>query len=118
MHSQGYIETQTKEIVNSISALLSAIREGAQGVQLREHLTQIVTIVSSIVAITNDNIPSAARKEGDRILQALTENCDKLGEMQNYTNFDKTTKTTMASASYGVAKGLKALELLLNDAEE
>ncbi|KDN47169.1 hypothetical protein K437DRAFT_267943 [Tilletiaria anomala UBC 951] len=115
---RGYIETQTKEIFNSISALLSAIREGAQGVQLRENLTQIVTIVSSIVAISNDNLPASTHKEGMRILANLTENCDKLGEMQSLTVFDKTTKTHMASASYGVAKGLKALEGLLNDAED
>lgn len=86
--------------------------------QLRENLTQIVTIVSSIVAISKDNLPESARKEGGRILADLTENCDKLGEMQGLSTFDKTTKTNMASASYGVAKGLKALEGLLNDAED
>jgi protein SPA2 len=85
-------------------------------VQLKEHLTQIVTIVSSIVAISKDNLPSATKKEGEAILADLTENCDKLGEMQGLMTFDKPTKTNMASASYGVAKGLKALESLLNDA--
>ena len=38
--------------------------------------------------------------------------------MQTDTSFDRTTKSVMASASYGVAKGLKALNELLNDADE
>ena len=38
--------------------------------------------------------------------------------MQSNTSFDRTTKSIMASASYGVAKGLKALNELLNDVDE
>ncbi|GAC96071.1 hypothetical protein PHSY_003650 [Pseudozyma hubeiensis SY62] len=114
---RNYIEVQTEAIVHSIQALLSAIREGAQGVQLSENLTQITTIVSSIVAISKGNVPARSRVEGERILDELTDNCEKLSEMQSHDTFDKSTKSTMASASYGVAKGLKALNALFNDAE-
>jgi len=38
--------------------------------------------------------------------------------MQNHPIFDKSTKSAMASASYGVAKGLKALNAILNEAAE
>ena len=38
--------------------------------------------------------------------------------MQSNTTFDRTAKSIMASASYGVAKGLKALNELLNAADE
>ncbi|SPO29751.1 related to SPA2 protein [Ustilago trichophora] len=114
---RNYIEVQTEAIVHSIQALLSAIREGAQGVQLSENLTQITTIVSSIVAISKGNLPAKSRTEGERILDELTDNCEKLSEMQSHPTFDKSTKSTMASASYGVAKGLKALNVLFNDAD-
>ena len=114
---RNYIEVQTEAIVHSIQALLSAIREGAQGVQLSENLTQITTIVSSIVAISKGNLPAKSKSEGERILDELTDNCDKLSEMQSHPTFDKSTKSTMASASYGVAKGLKALNALFNDAD-
>ena len=114
---RNYIEVQTEAIVHSIQALLSAIREGAQGVQLSENLTQITTIVSSIVAISKGNLPAKSKAEGGRILDELTDNCEKLSEMQSHETFDKSTKSTMASASYGVAKGLKALNALFNDAD-
>ncbi|KAJ1019510.1 hypothetical protein NDA18_005991 [Ustilago nuda] len=114
---RNYIEVQTEAIVHSIQALLSAIREGAQGVQLSENLTQITTIVSSIVAFSKGNLPAKSRSEGERILDQLTDNCEKLSEMQGQEAFDKSTKSTMASASYGVAKGLKALNVLFNDAD-
>ncbi|PWY99934.1 hypothetical protein BCV70DRAFT_231640 [Testicularia cyperi] len=114
---RNYIEVQTEAIVHSIQALLSAIREGAQGVQLSENLTQITTIVSSIVAISKGNLPAKSKAEGERILDELTDNCDKLSEMQGHPSFDKSTKSAMASASYGVAKGLKALNALFNDAD-
>lgn len=114
---RNYIEVQTEAIVHSIQALLSAIREGAQGVQLSENLTQITTIVSSIVAISKGNVPAKSKAEGERILDELTDNCEKLSEMQSQDRFDKSTKSSMASASYGVAKGLKALNALFNDAD-
>uniref|UniRef100_V5EZQ6 GIT Spa2 homology (SHD) domain-containing protein n=1 Tax=Kalmanozyma brasiliensis (strain GHG001) TaxID=1365824 RepID=V5EZQ6_KALBG len=114
---RNYIDVQTEAIVHSIQALLSAIREGAQGNQLSEHLTQITTIVSSIVAISKDNLPARSKLEGERILDELTDNCDELSEMQSHQMFDKTTKSNMASASYGVAKGLKALNALFNDVD-
>lgn len=114
---RNYIEVQTEAIVHSIQALLSAIREGAQGVQLSENLTQITTIVSSIVAISKGNLPAKSKSEGEKILDELTDNCEKLSEMQGQEVFDKSTKSTMASASYGVAKGLKALNVLFNDAD-
>ena len=116
---------QTEAIVHSIQSLLSALREGVQGPQLNENLTQITTIVFSIVAISRDHLPQSTSPrhapiaaEAERIFAELTENCDRLSDMQTDTSFDRTTKSVMASASYGVAKGLKALNELLNDADE
>lgn len=115
---RNYIEVQTEAIVHSIQALLSSIREGAEGKQLNENLTQITTIVSSIIAISKDNIPKSSSVaqgvDGEKILSDLSDNCEKLIDMQMVGTFDKLTKSNMASASYGVAKGLKALSGLLN----
>lgn len=48
----------------------------------------------------------------------MTENCDKLSEMQSQsgggaTVFTKQTKQAMAGASFGLAKGLRELNRLL-----
>ncbi|WFD24728.1 component of the polarisome [Malassezia equina] len=121
---RNYIEVQTEAIVHSIQSLLSALREGAQGVQLNENLTQITTIVSSIVVISRDHLPQVSARhpsmatEAERIFADLTENCDRLSDMQSNETFDRSAKSVMASASYGVAKGLKSLNELLNAADE
>ncbi|EGG11533.1 uncharacterized protein MELLADRAFT_115294 [Melampsora larici-populina 98AG31] len=109
---KAYLETQTESIVAYIQTLLSAIRGGgAQGSQaLTENLTQIITIVSSIVAMTTDSLPP--KPETDRILNELSNNCNRLSEMQEIsgsTIFTKQTKQAMAAASFGVAKALKEL---------
>ncbi|BGP44719.1 component of the polarisome [Rhodotorula kratochvilovae] len=116
---RAYIENQTEAIVHSIQSLLSAIRSGAQTSELNDNLTQIITIVSSIVAISQEALPHHARDEGDDILQDLTTHCDKLSEMQSADHaaagaFTKQTKQAMAAASFGVAKQLKALNALLS----
>ena len=122
---QSYIENQTEAIVHSIQSLLSAIRSGSQGEQLNENLTQIITIVSSIVAISKDALPRVnAGGEGESILADLTDHCDKLSEMQSETSnggnngqlFTKQTKQAMATASFGVAKSLKQLNGLFASA--
>jgi hypothetical protein len=85
-------------------------------------LTQIITIVSSIVAISKDALPVSSRDEGDGILRDLADNCDKLSEMQSQSSstavFNKQTKQSMASASFGVAKSLKQLNGLLSSKED
>ena len=88
----------------------------------RSNLTQIITIVSSICAISKDALPNHSRAEGDEILRDLADNCDRLSEMQSQesstTVFTKQTKQAMASASFGVAKSLKALNALLSRGRE
>jgi len=123
--AQAYIENQTEAIVHSIQSLLSAIRSGAQSSELQENLTQIITIVSSIVAISQEALPRtltpAEEDEGSAILQDLTTHCDQLSEMQSADHaapgaFNKQTKQAMAAASFGVAKSLKQLNALLSSA--
>jgi hypothetical protein len=88
---------------------------------LNENLTQIITIVTSIVAITKDALPPHLRGAGESILRDLSDNCDRLSEMQESSGsavFNKQTKQAMASASFGVAKSLKALNALLGAGRE
>jgi hypothetical protein len=116
---QNYLEAQTEAIVQSITALLAAIRGGAQANKLEENLSQIITIVSSIVAILRENLPSALHSEAEPIITDLSDNCDKLVDLQNTANgpgatFSKQTKQQMATASFGIAKSLKAMNGILS----
>ncbi|KAK9899371.1 hypothetical protein P389DRAFT_194371 [Cystobasidium minutum MCA 4210] len=119
---KNYLESQTEAIVHSITALLAAIRGGAQPMKLQENLSQIITIVSSIVQILQDNLPSDLHEESKSTIQELSANCDKLIELQNSAEstgpggtqtFSKQTKQAMATASFGVAKSLKSINSLL-----
>lgn len=124
--TQAYVENQTELIVHSIQSLLSAIRSGASASELNDSLNQIITIVSSIVGISQQALP-ATDAEADVVLQDLTTHCDKLSVMQSTAvgaadglgngatpTFTKQTKQAMAAASFGVAKSLKHLNGLLN----
>ncbi|CAH7685010.1 hypothetical protein PPACK8108_LOCUS19475 [Phakopsora pachyrhizi] len=110
-------------IVGHIQTLLSSIRSGATdgglNSNLSDNLTQIITTVSSIVAITEDRLGSKTI-ESDRILKELSDNCNRLSEMLESSErnrkldggtggFNKQTKQAMAAASFGVAKALKEL---------
>ncbi|GAA5980675.1 hypothetical protein JCM10908_001729 [Rhodotorula pacifica] len=123
---RAYVENQTELIVHSIQSLLSAIRSGASASELNDSLNQIITIVSSIVGISQQALP-ATDAEADQVLQDLTTHCDKLSVMQSTAGvstgdgsaasqptFSKHTKQAMAAASFGVAKSLKQLNGLLN----
>ena len=118
---QNYLEAQTDAIVQSITALLAAIRGGAQANKLEENLSQIITIVSSIVAILRENLPSSLHAEAEPIVTDLSDNCDKLIDLQNTATgaggqqtFSKQTKQQMATASFGIAKSLKAMNGILS----
>jgi hypothetical protein len=109
------LENQTEAIVHSIQTLLSAIRSGVQGPKLNENLTEIIAIVSSIVAICKQSLPPSCRAQGELVLHDLTDNCNRLSEMQGSgdATFTKQTKQAIANASFGVAKSLKSLKAIL-----
>lgn len=104
-----YLEAQSESIAFSIQALLSAIRTGAQGPEINEHLSQIITIVSSIVAVSKESLPRAQAKQGMEIIAQLTEQCGRLSELQGKPELTKVERQTMASNSFGVAKAMKEL---------
>ncbi|KAG2739467.1 hypothetical protein P692DRAFT_20916055 [Suillus brevipes Sb2] len=55
-----YLEAQTESIVYAIQSVLSGVRSPVPPPTLNENLTQIITIVSSIVAVCSDNLPPAS----------------------------------------------------------
>ncbi|WVR03554.1 hypothetical protein IAU60_000546 [Kwoniella sp. DSM 27419] len=112
-----YLNTQSSALVNSIQNLLAAIRTNSSPPALNEHLSEVIAIASSIVAVSSNALPRSLRGEGDGLLQDLVNNTNKLSEAQESAKnaggaaggFEKALRQQIASASFGVAKSLKAL---------
>ena len=109
---QPYLEGQSSALVNAIQNLLAAIRTGGATPALNEHLSEVIAIASSIVAVSTNALPTALRHDGNPLLKDLVENTNNLSEAQEQAKggaFDKNMRQVIASASFGVAKSLKAL---------
>lgn len=110
--SQPYLNAQSSALVNSIQNLLAAIRTNQQTPALTEHLSEVIAIASSIVAVAGNALPASLRYEGDGLLKALVNDTNRLSEAQETargSGFGKEVRQGIASASFGVAKGLKSL---------
>ncbi|KAL4249268.1 hypothetical protein ABKN59_007261 [Abortiporus biennis] len=104
-----YLEAQTESIVFAIQSVLSGVRSPAPPPTLNENITQIITIVSSIVAVCNDNLPSSSATQGREILRELTEHANKLSEVQALPEVTKEARQIMAKSSFAVANAMKGL---------
>ncbi|WVQ76227.1 hypothetical protein IAR50_005892 [Cryptococcus sp. DSM 104548] len=111
-----YLNAQSSALVNSIQNLLAAIRTNSSPAALNEHLSEVIAIASSIVAVSTNALPGSLRGQGDGLLKELVSNTDKLSEAQEAGQqdgqagvFEKAVRQQIASASFGVAKSLKAL---------
>lgn len=84
---------------------------------LNEHLSEVIAIASSIVAVSTNALPASLRAEGDGLLKELVRDTDRLSEAQGsaVNTGDKSVRQQIASASFGVAKSLKALMKLGSD---
>ena len=80
-YSQPYLEAQTESIVYAIQSVLSGVRAPTTSPALNENLTQIITIVSSMVAVCNNKLPPVSARQGE-ILRGLSEHANKLSEVQ------------------------------------
>jgi hypothetical protein len=103
-----YLEAQTEAIVYAIQNVLSGVRNPTPPPTLMENLTQIITIVSSIVAVCNDNLPPASSQQGSEILRELSEHANKLSEVQAL-EVTKETRQIMAKSSFAIANAMKGL---------
>lgn len=76
---------------------------------MNEDLTQIITIVSSIVAVCKDSLPPASAANGENILRELSEHANKLSEVQNLREVTKESRQVMAKSSFAIANAMKGL---------
>ncbi|KAH9485141.1 hypothetical protein JR316_0002048 [Psilocybe cubensis] len=104
-----YLEAQTESIVYAIQSVLSGVRSPTPSPALNENLTQIITIVSSIVAVCNDNLPPASAQQGKEILKELAEQANTLSEMQALPEVTKESRQIMAKSSFAIANAMKGL---------
>ncbi|KAG1818053.1 uncharacterized protein BJ212DRAFT_1479880 [Suillus subaureus] len=104
-----YLEAQTESIVYAIQSVLSGVRSPVPPPTLNENLTQIITIVSSIVAVCSDNLPPASAQQGAELLRELGEHARKLSEVQTLPEVTKESRQVMAKSSFAVANAMKGL---------
>ena len=106
---QPYLDAQAESIVVPIRILLSSIRAGASAAELNDNLTQIIAIVQSVVSVCKGHLPPGSAKVGEDILAQLSDNCNKLSELQAQEEMTKQTRQVMAASSFAVAKAIKEL---------
>ncbi|THH02281.1 hypothetical protein EW026_g544 [Hermanssonia centrifuga] len=104
-----YLEAQTESIVFAIQTVLGAVRSPTPSPALNENLTQIITIVSSIVAVSKDSLPPDSAEQGVDILQELSEHANKLSEVQALPEVTKESRQIMAKSSFAIANAMKGL---------
>ncbi|KLO10315.1 hypothetical protein SCHPADRAFT_906964 [Schizopora paradoxa] len=104
-----YLEAQSETIVYAIQNVLSGVRSQTPASTLTENLTQIITIVSSIVAVCKDNLPPANPEEGMSIIRELSEHANKLSEVQSQPEMTKESRQVMAKSSFAIANAMKGL---------
>ncbi|KAI8974031.1 hypothetical protein BD414DRAFT_468647 [Trametes punicea] len=104
-----YLEAQTESIVYAIQSVLAGVRNPTPSPTLNENLTQIITIVSSIVAVCKGNFPPGSQQQGEEILRELGEHANKLSEVQAQAEVTKEARQVMAKSSFAVANAMKGL---------
>lgn len=66
----------------AIQNVVNGIRSPTPPPTLSENITQIITIVASIVAVCKDNLPPNSAQQGKEYLRQLSEQATKLSELQ------------------------------------
>jgi protein SPA2 len=95
--------------VYAIQSVLSGVRNPTPSPAINENITQIITIVSSIVAVCKDNLPPAHAQQGSEILRELSEHATKLSDVQALPEVTKESRQIMAKSSFAVANAMKGL---------
>ncbi|KAF8339451.1 hypothetical protein F5887DRAFT_1062721 [Amanita rubescens] len=104
-----YLDVQTGAIVVAIQSVLTGARRAKPPPSLNENLTQIITIVSSIVAVCKDNFPPNSIQQGNEILRDFSDHANRLSEVQALPELTKESRRVMAKSSYFIANAMKAL---------
>lgn len=115
---QPYLDAQSESIVYAIQNVLSTARNPIPSPSLNENLTQIITIVSSIVAVCKDSLPPSSTSSGTDILRDLSDHANRLSEVQNQMQsltvgssgeLPKESRQVMAKSSLAIANLMKNL---------
>ena len=96
-------------MVTAIQGVLNAVRSPNPTIELNENVTQVITIVSSIVAVCRDSLPMSSQERGEAILATLSDHCDRLSEVQSERSVTKESRQVMAQSSYAIAGVVKDL---------
>lgn len=107
---QPYLEAQTESMIYAVSSVLFGLRSNTPSVTLNENLTQIITIVASIVAVCYGNLPASLAQQGEDILRELSEHANILGELQVLPEVTNESRQVMTMSSFAIAKAMKALQ--------
>jgi len=107
---QPSVEAQSDAIVVSIQNVVVGIRGTTPSSTLGENITQIITTVVSIVAVCKDNLPPNSVQQGREHLKQLSDNANKLSELQAGPP-DTITKESrqVAKAIFTIANIMKSL---------
>lgn len=110
--SQPYLEAQTESIVQSIQHVLSSVRNPTPSPTTNEYVTQIITIVTSIVAVCKGNFPVESAQRGNELLTELSDHVNQLSEVQAQPEVTKESRQAMAKSSFTIATVMKELTKL------
>ncbi|KAL7412917.1 hypothetical protein BDY24DRAFT_391588 [Mrakia frigida] len=106
-----YLDTQSESLIQAIQTLLSSVRSGEPTPQLRDHLSSVIVLGSSIVGVSKDSLPLRSLGEGRRLLRELAGNCDALSELSEggEEEMGKGKRNRIAQTTFELAKNLKNL---------
>jgi hypothetical protein len=93
----------------AIQGILSGVRNTTPTPELSENVTQVITIVSSVVAVSRGALPRSAEDRGNTILNTLSDHCDRLSEVQAQRTVTKDSRQVMAQSSFAIANAVKEL---------
>ena len=82
MAPQPYLKAQSDAIGGAIQNVVSGIWSPTPPAALDENITQVITIVTSIVAVCKDNFPPDSAQQGREYLEQLSDNANKLSKLQ------------------------------------
>lgn len=76
---QGFLEIRNESLKASVQLLVSSVRNTAEHLAVLDHLAAIISTASQIINKTSEDVDVNDQQLND-ILQALSENVDKLEE--------------------------------------
>jgi len=96
--------------VVAIQNVVNGLRSPTPPPTLDEHITQIITIVASIVAVCKDNLPPNSVQQGREHLKQLSDNANRLSELQaGPPDTIKKESRQVAKSIFAIANIMKSL---------